>query len=99
MKKAITILVATLACAGSVMAADQITISNFGTVATVNGVDISSTQFERNFEEYMRDNNINIGSIRYPQRLKQYKKELLDMLINAELVWQEADKKNIKRLE
>jgi len=95
MKKSIAGLMIGLFCAGSVLAEDQIKISSFGTVASVNGVAISSTLFERNFEEYMRDNNINIGSIRYPQRLKQYKKELLDMLINAELVWQEASKKQI----
>ena len=96
MKKIIVGLIISLAWTGSVLAEDQIKISSFGTVATVNGVAISSTLFERNFEEYMRDNNINIGSIRYPQRLKEYKKELLDMLINAELVWQEASKKDIK---
>ncbi len=95
MKNIIAVLIIGLAWTGSVLAEDQIKISSFGTVATVNGVDISSTLFERNFEEYMRDNNINIGSIRYPQRIKEYKKELLDMLINAELVWQEAEKKNI----
>ena len=96
MKKTMTVLLAGIVCAGTVMASEQVRFGNFGTVASVNGVAISSDKFERNFEEFMRDNNINIGSIRYPQRLKEYKKELLDMLINAELVWQEANKKNIK---
>ena len=99
MKKSIAGLMISLFWTGSVLAENQIKISNFGTVATVNGVAISSTLFERNFEEYLQDNNINVGSIRYPQRLKEYKKQLLDMLINAELVWQAASKKDIKASE
>ncbi|WP_455200228.1 peptidylprolyl isomerase [Kaarinaea lacus] len=96
MKKTMTGLLAGVVCASTVMASEQVNFSNFGTVASVNGAAISSDKFERNFEEFMRDNNINIGSIRYPKRLKEYKKELLDMLINAELVWQEANKMEIK---
>ena len=61
MKKSIAGLMIGLFWTGSVLAENQVKISNFGTVATVNGVAISSTLFERNFEEYMRDNNINVG--------------------------------------
>ena len=84
---------------GTSAAADQVKISSFGLVAKINGVAISSETFERNFEEYLRDNNINVGAIRYPQRLKEHKKELLDMLINAELVWQAAQQKHIVATE
>lgn len=98
MSRGLFFLLAVLSC-GITVAADQVKISSFGLVAKVNGVTISSETFERNFEEYLRDNNINVGAIRYPQRLKEYKKELLDMLINAELVWQAAQQKNIVATE
>ncbi|MDH5324429.1 MAG: peptidylprolyl isomerase [Gammaproteobacteria bacterium] len=66
--------------------------SALGLAAKVNGVAISAALLERSFEEYLRDNNINVASIRYPKRLKEFKKEVLDLLIDAELLWQEANK-------
>ena len=65
----------------------------YGTAARVNGVDISNEMLERNFEEYKRDNDINIAAIRYPNRVTMMRREVLDQLINQEIIWQAAQKK------
>ena len=62
----------------------------YGFAAIVNGTEISNYTLDRNFEEYLRDNDINIGAIRYPDRVRDMKQETLGLLIDQELLWQAA---------
>ncbi len=64
----------------------------YGTAARVNDVDISNEMLERNFEEYLRDKDVNIAAIRYPNRVNMMRREVLDQLINQEIIWQAAQK-------
>lgn len=77
---------------GSGMAADA-RAQGYGLAAKVNGVGISNEQLERSYQEYLRENNVNVAAVRYPARIKAMKRETLDLLINQELLWQEAQKK------
>lgn len=63
----------------------------FGYAARVNDTVISNRALDQNFEEYLRDNNVNIGAIRYPDRIKAMKLETLGLLIDQELLWQAAE--------
>jgi parvulin-like peptidyl-prolyl isomerase len=65
----------------------------YGVAARVNGAEISNEILERSFEEYLRDNDVNVGSIRNPERFKAMKRAALDLLIEQELAWQSAQKK------
>lgn len=62
----------------------------FGLAARVNGMEISNEKLEKSFEEYLRENNVNVGAIRYPDRYKAMKRETLDLLIDQLLLWQAA---------
>ncbi len=62
----------------------------YGLAALVNGVEITNATLESSFEEYLRDENVNVAAIRNPGRLKALKREALDLLIAQELVWQAA---------
>ena len=68
---------------------------SYGVAARVNGTAISGERLERYTEEYMRDQGVNIGSIRRPERFKRLKREALDLLVNQELLWQAAKKQKI----
>ena len=68
----------------------QAQLNAYGTVARVNGVDISNESLERNFEEYQRDKEVNIAAIRYPNRVTMMRREVLESLITQELIWQAA---------
>jgi len=59
--------------------------------ARVNGVEISTSAFERSVEEFMRENKMNIGSVRYPKRVNELRAQVMALLINKELVWQQAN--------
>jgi len=67
----------------------------YGLAAKVNGVGISNETLERNYEEYLRENNVNVAGIRYPDRVTAMRRETLDLLINQELLWQAAEKQGI----
>lgn len=66
----------------------QAQLSAYGSAANVNGVEISNAILERNFEEYQRENDVNIAAIRYPDRIIEMRRDVLDQLIDQELVWQ-----------
>lgn len=66
-----------------------------GVAAKVNGVPISAERLERGFEEYLRERQLNIGAMRSPQRVKSLKREALDLLIDQELLWQEAQRRGL----
>lgn len=67
----------------------------YGLAARVNGVGISNETLERNYEEYLSENNVNVAAIRYPDRIDAMRRETLDLLINQELLWQAAQKQGI----
>ncbi len=67
-------------------------VQAYGAAARVNGQPIGNEQLERSFEEYLRERQINIGALRSPQRAKTLKREALDLLIDQELLWQEAQR-------
>jgi peptidyl-prolyl cis-trans isomerase C len=70
-------------------------VSAYGAAARVNGVEITNAMLEKNFEEYQRENNVNIAGIRYPDRVKNMKLEVLEELIDQELVWQVVQEKDL----
>lgn len=70
-------------------------VDDLGVAARVNGVPITNETLERNFEEYLKQNNVNVAAIRNPDRLKAMKRETLDLLIGQELVWQAAKREGI----
>ena len=75
-------------------AAARAQVHAYGMAARVNGVGISNEELERSFQEYLRENNVNIGSVRNPDRAKAMRRETLDLLIDRELAWQAARKEN-----
>lgn len=66
-----------------------------GVAARVNGQAIAAERLERGFEEYLREKRINIGAMRSPQRARTLKREVLDLLIEQELLWQEAQRQRL----
>lgn len=66
-----------------------------GVAARVNGAPISTERLERGFEEFLRERQIHIGAMRSPQRVKTLKREALDLLIDQELLWQEAQRRGL----
>ena len=71
----------------------QAQLSAYGAAAKVNGVQISNSTLEKNFEEYQREKDVNIAAIRYPDRIKEMRRDVLDQLIDQELVWQTVQAK------
>jgi len=63
--------------------------------ARVNGTAITLERLERYTEEYMREQRVNVGSIRNPERFKRIKREALDRLVDLELLWQAAKKEKV----
>jgi peptidyl-prolyl cis-trans isomerase C len=66
-----------------------------GVAARVNGVEIPVFRLERYFQDYLQEKGRNVGEIRSPQVYKNLKREALEGLIEVELLWQEAQKKNL----
>lgn len=76
-------------------AAAQAQLHAAGVAARVDGAEISAERLERGFEEYLRERQIHIGAMRSPQRVKSLKREALDLLIDQELLWQEARRRGL----
>ncbi len=66
-----------------------------GVAARVNGEAIALERLERSFEEYLRERQVHVGAMRSPQRAKVLKREALDLLIEQELLWQEARRRGL----
>lgn len=66
-----------------------------GTAARVNGVEISVFRLERYFEEYLAEKGRNVAAMPNPAVYKRLKREALDRLVDAELLWQQAQKENL----
>lgn len=67
----------------------------YGLAAKVNGVGISNDTLERSFQEFLREQNVNIAAVRNPERVKAMRREALDLLIDQELAWQAAQRENV----
>ncbi len=89
-----TLLVAGILLPGA-MGPARAQVTAYGTAAKVNGIEISNQTLERNFQEYLRENNVNLGAIRNPDRVKAMRREVLDLLIDQELAWQAAQREKI----
>jgi parvulin-like peptidyl-prolyl isomerase len=70
------------------------TAQEVGVAARVNGVEVSIFRLERYFEEYLKEKGRNVGAIRNPQAYKSLKREALEQLVERQLVWQEAQRRN-----
>jgi peptidyl-prolyl cis-trans isomerase C len=69
---------------------------HFGNAARVNGVNISNERFNAFYQEYRRPYGLNVaGRGDYLDKLKQLRKEAMDLMIEQELVRQAANEKGI----
>jgi peptidyl-prolyl cis-trans isomerase C len=87
-------MLAALVVAGTVRLAAAQPI-NPGVAARVNGVEITNETLYRNYQELLRESNVNIVTSRVPGRLEEMRRQALDSLIEHELAWQEAQKKGL----
>ncbi|HEX6362252.1 MAG TPA: peptidylprolyl isomerase [Albitalea sp.] len=71
-------------------------VQAYGDAARVNGAPIKVERLERNFDEFLREKRLNLVSMRSPNRAAKMKRELLDLLIDHELLWQEAQKRRLE---
>ena len=89
MKKA-GICVLILATTAIILNAQEI-----GIAARVNGVDITVFRLERFFDEYSRAQGGGVQLITSPTVYKRMKRQALDQLIDREILWQEAQRREI----
>jgi parvulin-like peptidyl-prolyl isomerase len=66
-----------------------------GVAARVNGVPIEAERLQRYFEDFLAEKGRNVAAIRSPTVYETLYREALDKLIEAELLWQEAQRKKI----
>lgn len=92
MNRVLSLLVALL---GLVLPAAPGLAQITGTAARVNGVDITVFRLERHFDDYLKAQGRNVGMIRNPAVYKRLKREALEQLIDVELLWQEAQRRQV----
>jgi hypothetical protein len=63
-----------------------------GVAARVNGVVIGAERAQRFFEDYLAEKGRNVAAIRSPTAYETLWKESLARLVEAELLWQEAQR-------
>jgi len=66
-----------------------------GVAARVNGVAIRTERVERYFEDFLAEKGRNVAAIRSPAAYEALRRQALDKLIEAELLWQEAQKRKV----
>jgi parvulin-like peptidyl-prolyl isomerase len=88
-------ITAALLCIFVFLAPPASIAGELGVAATVNGVEISRHRLQKSFEGYLEQRQINVAAIRSPDNYKAMKKEVLDILIGQELLWQDAVDKQI----
>lgn len=66
-----------------------------GIAARVNGAEISVFRLERYFQDYLQDKGRNVQMMTNPLAYKRLKREALEQLIEAELLWQGAQQRNV----
>jgi hypothetical protein len=64
-----------------------------GVAARVNGVAISRERLERSFEDYLAERGRSVAAIRSPAAYEALHREALGQLVDAELLWQEAQRR------
>ncbi|MBI2276153.1 MAG: peptidylprolyl isomerase [Dechloromonas sp.] len=84
-----------LAGTALVLAAVAAPAQEIGVAARVNGVEISIFRLERYFEDYLKEQGRNLGSIRSPGAYKRLKRDALERLIDRELLSQEGVRRGI----
>jgi peptidyl-prolyl cis-trans isomerase C len=88
----------TLSCAAAV-AADQPQAGAGGggeqPVARVNGVDIVQREFERNWRFFMQRSGIPAGLAEATGKIEEFRKQVLERLVDEELLFQDAKRKNL----
>jgi peptidyl-prolyl cis-trans isomerase C len=63
-----------------------------GLVAKVNGVGITKAEFDRNWPAYMQQRGLPAGHADKTGKVEEFKKELLDLMVDQELLYQAAVK-------
>ena len=73
-------------------AATAVNASEIGTAATVEGTRISERQLQQAVDNYLQQQGTNVGAIRDPNRFREVRAKVLDVLIGQELLWQAASR-------
>ena len=66
-----------------------------GVAATVNGYQIKEAKLQKAVESRLSQQGTNVGAIRDPDKYKQLRHEVLDILIGQVLLWQSAQNDNL----
>jgi len=61
-----------------------------GIAATVGGQDISETELQNALNNHLRQQGVEVGAIRQPNKFKEIRARVLEVLIGQELLWQAA---------
>lgn len=85
----LNILLALLISAGPMVYAGKLDVA-----ATVGDQEISQRKLQTAIDHYLQQQGTNIGAIRDPNRFKDIREKVLDVLIGQELLWQAAYKDN-----
>ena len=64
-------------------------------VAQVNGTGITRVELDDNVEAYRKRQGLSLGAIGGPRQYRELKQKVLDVLIDQELLWQEAGRKGL----
>jgi hypothetical protein len=64
-----------------------------GVAARVNGVAITTERLDRYFEDFLAESGRNVAAIRSPTAYRALREQALDRLVEAELLWQEAQRR------
>jgi peptidyl-prolyl cis-trans isomerase C len=82
---------ALLLAVGAAIPGDHPRAQDAGPVAArVNGAEIRTARLQRALDAYLKQNNIGAGRDLNPEHQTQVKRQVLDVLIGRELLWQEA---------
>lgn len=64
-------------------------------VAAVNGTGITRVDLDNNVEAYRKRQGLSLDAIGGPRQYRELKQKVLDVLIDQELLWQEAGRKGL----
>ncbi len=67
----------------------------YGAAARINGEQISAARLEGMFQEYLKEQGRTVQKMTSPGTYKRLRREALDLLIERELLWQEARKQDV----
>jgi len=88
-------MLAVALASGLALSAPRLPAQEPGVAARVNGEAISVFRLERYFEDYLREQGRNLGTLRSPAAYKRLKREALERLIARELLAQEASRRGL----